>query len=70
MSGKGELVEYTRLFVEGPLTPQKKKDLKDDISTIIDFHSGDITVAILAKPSVASLVADELDKGKKGKGKK
>lgn len=64
MSGKGELVEYTRIFVEGPLTPQKKMKLKDDISTIIDFHSGDITVSILAKPSVAALVAQALDKRK------
>jgi hypothetical protein len=70
MSGKGELVDYTRIFVEGPLNPQKKQKLKDEITTIIDFHTGDITISILAKPSVSALVAEELDKGKKGKSKK
>jgi hypothetical protein len=56
--------------VEGPLNPQKKQKLKDEITTIIDFHTGDITISILAKPSVSALVAEELDKGKKGKSKK
>ncbi|HKA41432.1 MAG TPA: hypothetical protein VKF40_05520 [Burkholderiales bacterium] len=67
MSGKGELVEYTKIFVEGPLTPKKKKDLKDDIGTIIDFQSGDITIMIMAEPSVAAAFLTKGSGGKKGK---
>jgi len=53
MSGKGELVKYTRLFEKGPLTEAKKKKLKDDISAIINAASNSITIEAMVEPAPA-----------------
>jgi len=53
MGGKGELVNYNRLFERGrqreghppePLTPQQKADLKDKVCRLIESATFEITV--------------------------
>jgi hypothetical protein len=55
MSGKGELVEYTRLFKKAPLTDKDKKELKEKINAIIDEASQTITIEAMVEASVDSL---------------
>jgi hypothetical protein len=70
MSGKGELVYYTRLFAKGPLSPHEKAALKQQINAIIDAASGSITiesmVEVLSQNSVNEIVKELLDKVKPG----
>jgi hypothetical protein len=49
MSGKGELVKFTRIFKEGPLTSHDKKVLKEKIDAIIDAASHTITIEAMVK---------------------
>ena len=44
MGGKGELVEYTKMMEQGPLTPAQKAALKQKINDIIDAASDTITI--------------------------
>jgi hypothetical protein len=44
MSGKGELVKYTRLFAKGPLSAHDKTVLKEKVNAIIDAASNSITI--------------------------
>ena len=50
MSGKGELVNYTRIVHKGPLTPHDKQVLKDKINAIIDAASSTITIEAMVAP--------------------
>jgi len=54
MSGKGEVVKYTRLFEKGPLTSAKKKKLKDEINAVIDAASNSITLEAMVAPGAAA----------------
>jgi len=49
MSGKGELVEYTKLFEKGPLTEAEKEELKKKINKIIDKAKLSITIETMVK---------------------
>ena len=50
MSGKGELVEYTREFRKGePVSDAEKKKLKEKMVALIDQAAKDITVEITVK---------------------
>ncbi len=50
MSGKGELVEYTRMFKKGePVSDKEKKELKEKIVALIDQATKDITVDVMLK---------------------
>jgi hypothetical protein len=55
MSGKGELVEYTRLFKKAPLSERDKKELKEKINAIIDEATQTITIEALVEASVDSI---------------
>jgi len=68
MGGKGDLVNYTSIFKEGPLKPADKKELKEKINAIIDAASDSITVQALVKPSDEAL-RKELEKREKQKEK-
>ena len=65
MSGKGELVKYTRLFEQGPndgpLTPAQKDNLKTKVNALIDSATVAITIDALIVPSDKDL-RDELKK--------
>jgi hypothetical protein len=65
MSGKGELVKYTRLFKRGPLSGRDKRELKAKINAIIDEASQTITVMAVVEAS-----REDLIKGLKRKGLK
>jgi hypothetical protein len=62
MSGKGELVEYTRLVEEAPLTPHKKERLKEKILDIIDAASTTITIEVMTEASIERLQEEERKK--------
>jgi len=54
MGGKGETVQYVRLFERGgdvhhpkPLTPEQKEILKDKVCRLIDSATFEITVETL-----------------------
>ena len=64
MSGKGELVEYTRLVEEGPLTPHKKHRLKEKISDLIDAASTTITIEVMTEASLERLQEEEQKKSR------
>jgi hypothetical protein len=49
MSGKGELVSYTKLFKKGPLKKADKEDLKKKINTLIDNTTQNITIEAMVK---------------------
>jgi hypothetical protein len=49
MSGKGELVDYTRMVEKGPLTPAQKAALKQKISDIIDAATHSITIEAMVE---------------------
>lgn len=49
MGGKGELVNYTRLFKKGPLKPADKTELKKKINDIIDAASTSITIEAMVE---------------------
>jgi hypothetical protein len=51
MNGTGDLVNYTRFFEKGPLSPEDKAALKEKINDIIDAASGAITVIALVQAS-------------------
>jgi hypothetical protein len=55
MSGKGELVKFTRLFKKGPLKPHDKKVLKEKIDAIIDAASHTITIDAMVEASPEDL---------------
>jgi len=55
MSGKGELVEYTREFRKAPLSDDDRRELKAKIIAIIDQATTDITIAVMVKASKAKL---------------
>ncbi len=55
MGGKGETVNYTRLFEEGPLTDEKKQKLKNDIDVIINAATESITIIALVEPTPEEL---------------
>ena len=61
MSGKGELVKYTRLFAKGPLSAHDKTVLKEKINAIIDAASNSITLEAMVATSPDDL-KQELDK--------
>jgi hypothetical protein len=44
MSGKGELVNYTRLFKKAPLSTHDKEELKAKIVEIIENCTESITI--------------------------
>ena len=64
MSGKGELVEYTREFGKHPLSAQQKANLKAQINGLIDGATGDITIEVMIKASHARM-QEELKKPEK-----
>ena len=68
MGGKGELVKYTRLFEQGPVSDAKKKVLKDKINAIIDLATNSITIAALVEPTTPALTKapDKADRKKGG----
>ena len=47
MSGKGELVEYTRLIEREPLTEHERNLLKRKVSELIDKASSTITIEVM-----------------------
>jgi hypothetical protein len=49
MGGKGELVNHTRIFEKGPLTPEQKRVLKEKINAIIDTASHTITIEAMVE---------------------
>jgi hypothetical protein len=49
MSGKGELVEYTKLFKKGPLKKADKDELKKKINDVIDNATQNITIEAMVK---------------------
>ena len=71
MGGKGELVEYTRLFKEGPLSDADKVELKRKINEIIDGATFSITIQAMVQVPIHSIVdhivkwSDEEKKKKK-----
>ncbi len=56
MSGKGELVNYTRLFKQGPLTESDKAELKQKIADIIDGASYSITIEAMVEVPLNSVI--------------
>jgi hypothetical protein len=71
MSGKGELVNFTRLFKKGPLTSHDKTVLKEKIYAIIDAASHTITIEAMVEASAEDLkkALEEIER-KKRKGKR
>jgi phenylpyruvate tautomerase PptA (4-oxalocrotonate tautomerase family) len=51
MTGKGELVKYTRLVEMGPLTPAKKKQLIKEVTALINAASNTITIEVMVEPT-------------------
>jgi len=62
MSGKGELVEYTRLVETEPLTPHKKSVLKEKITALIDAATTTITIEVMTEASLDRLQEEERKK--------
>jgi hypothetical protein len=66
MSGKGEIVKYTRLHKKGsPLSQHDKNKLKADIGALIDGATAEITIDAMVPATVEEL-QEALDKKKKG----
>lgn len=59
MSGKGELVKYTRLVAT---TPQERAALKQQISAIIDAASATITVEAMVEALPQEIVTETVKK--------
>jgi len=66
MSGKGELVEYTRLVEQEPITEHKKDVLKRKVIALIDAASTTITIEVMTEASVDRL-NDEIDRKRRGR---
>jgi hypothetical protein len=49
MTGKGELVEYTRLDKKAPLTQADKDELKAKINALIDNATLNVTIEMMVK---------------------
>ena len=62
MSGKGELVEYTRLVETEPLTEHKKEVLKRKVTALIDAASTTITIEVMTEASIERLQEEERKK--------
>jgi CRISPR/Cas system-associated endoribonuclease Cas2 len=56
MGGKGELVEFTRLFKEGPLSDADKAELKRKINRIIDGATFSITIEAMVQVPIQTAV--------------
>jgi hypothetical protein len=63
MGGKGELVQYIRLFKKGPLKAADKKVLKEKINAIIDSASDSITIEAMVAPSLEYLGKEHKRRG-------
>ena len=61
MSGKGELVKYSRLYAKGPLSPHDKAVLKEKIDAIIDAASHGITIEAFVEALPQDIVMEVLD---------
>jgi CRISPR/Cas system-associated endoribonuclease Cas2 len=61
MGSTVQLVKYTRLFQQGPLTPAQKQDLKNQINAIIDQATNTITIEAMVVPSDVEL-REEVEK--------
>jgi hypothetical protein len=56
MNGRGDLVNYTRYFEQGPLSPHEKEVLKKKVNDIIDAASGAITIIALVEALPKTLI--------------
>jgi CRISPR/Cas system-associated endoribonuclease Cas2 len=61
MGGKGELVEFTRLFKEGPLSKADKAELKRKINKVIDGATFSITVEAMVQVPIQAVI-DKVDR--------
>lgn len=64
MSGKGELVKYTRLIAT---TAQERAKLKQDINAIIDAASTTITIEAMVEALPQEIVTETLEKIERAK---